>query len=72
MTNDLPHWDLSNVYPGLESDQFQQAVRQIKAQLEDLDGYLESHNIAHGGPVPSRPAELADVISGKFITAKRF
>lgn len=64
MTEALPHWDLSNVYPGLESEQFQQAVGQMKAQLEDLDRYLESHKITRGGPVPSQPTELADLIGG--------
>ncbi|MEJ2734614.1 MAG: M3 family oligoendopeptidase [Anaerolineae bacterium] len=64
MTEALPHWDLSNVYPGLESEEFQRAVGQIKDQLEDLDQYLERHNIARGGPVPSQPGKLAGRISG--------
>lgn len=64
MSESLPHWDLSNVYPGLESEEFQKAVRQIKAQLEDLDEYLATHKIALGGPVPSEPAELAGRIAG--------
>jgi len=64
MTEALPHWDLSNVYPGLESEEFQQAVGQIKDQLDDLDKYLQSYKIAREGPVPSQPAELAGRISG--------
>ena len=42
-TNDLdplPHWDLSNVYPGLESKGFLQAIDDLKARLGDLDSYL--------------------------------
>jgi hypothetical protein len=35
----LPHWDLSNVYPGLESEEFAQAVGQVKA---DLDGWTSA------------------------------
>jgi pepF/M3 family oligoendopeptidase len=64
MTEAVPHWDLSSVYPGLESEEFQKAVGQIKAQLEDLDEYLASHKIARGGPVPSEQAALAEIIGG--------
>ena len=60
----LPHWDLSNVYPGLESEEFGQAISQIKAQLEDLDQYLGTKEIARGGTVPQDPAALAETISG--------
>lgn len=60
----LPHWDLSNVYPGLESEEFKNATSQIKAQLEGLDQYLAANEIARGGPVPPEPAALADIIAG--------
>ena len=42
----LPHWDLSNVYPGLESEPFTQAVGDLRARLDDLDQYLTDHQIA--------------------------
>ena len=47
MTNEtLPHWDMSNVYPGLESDEFENATSQAKAKIEDLDQYLAANKIA--------------------------
>ncbi len=64
MTEALPHWDLSNIFPSLESEEFKRAVGQIKAKLEDLDEYLATHEIARGGPAPSEPAELAGRIGG--------
>jgi pepF/M3 family oligoendopeptidase len=65
MTNEtLPHWDLSNVYPGLESDEFRSDTSQIKTQLEDLDQYLAAAQIAKGGPVPEDPTVLAETIAG--------
>ncbi len=60
----LPHWDLSNVYPGLESEAFKKDVRRMERQLDELDEYLLAQGIARGGPVPSDPAELARVIGG--------
>ncbi len=59
-----PHWDLSNVYPGLESAEFKEAVNHAQAQLEELDRYLATNQITRGGPVPQDPAELAQIIGG--------
>ncbi len=65
MTNEtLPHWDLSNVYPGLESKEFANATSQIKAKLEELDRYLAANEITRGGAVPQEPATLAEIIAG--------
>jgi pepF/M3 family oligoendopeptidase len=60
----LPHWDLSNVYPDLESKGFNQAVGQLKNQLDDLDSYIGDHHIAKGGAKPADSAQLADIIGG--------
>jgi pepF/M3 family oligoendopeptidase len=63
-SNTLPHWDLSNVYPGLESEAFSQAVDEAQRKLDGLDDYLETHQIAPGAE-PSADAEaLAEVIGG--------
>lgn len=61
----VPRWDLSNVYPGLESDQFEAAVQDLKAQLDELDAYLQAHRIekSEGGPAQSNPDELARVLA---------
>ena len=61
----LPHWDLSNVYPGLESDEFALAVGQVRAGLDELDEYLSSHQIARRGTLPAGgPPALAAAIGG--------
>lgn len=36
-TNTIPHWDLSNVYPSLESNKFDQAISLIKDQIDTLE-----------------------------------
>jgi len=65
MTNEtLPHWDLSNVYPGLDSKEFENATSEVKAKLEELDLYLAAKEITRGGAVPQDPATLAEIIAG--------
>lgn len=32
----LPHWDLSNVFPALESDELKAAIARFDAQLGEL------------------------------------
>jgi pepF/M3 family oligoendopeptidase len=61
----LPHWDLSNVYPGLESEEFKRAVGRLKADLDDLDDYLSAHGIERQGNVlDGDPIAVAATIGG--------
>ncbi|MGB9299790.1 MAG: M3 family oligoendopeptidase [Anaerolineae bacterium] len=60
----LPHWDLSNVYPGLESQEFADAVGEAKAKLDDMDEYLSKHQISRTGARPGGAKRLAEIISG--------
>ena len=65
MTNGaLPHWDLSNVYPNLESEELAGASSQFKTMLEDLDQYLEDNQIGKDGSVPQDPEAVAKTIAG--------
>jgi hypothetical protein len=61
----VPRWDLSNVYPGLESDQFEAAVQDLKTQLDELDAYTQAHRIgkSENGPVQGNTDELARVLA---------
>jgi pepF/M3 family oligoendopeptidase len=60
----IPRWDVSNVYPGLESPEFRQAVEQLKAQISDLDAYLAAHSITPGATVAGDAQALAGTIGG--------
>lgn len=42
----LPHWDLDNIFPGLESESFNQAVSDLCAQVDELDVFLTDHHIS--------------------------
>lgn len=60
----LPHWDLTSVYPSLESGQFRKDSERLEELLDDLDSYVAGRGIARDGKRPSGPAELADTIGG--------
>lgn len=62
----LPHWDLSNVYPSLDSDAFAQAIDTFKTQLDDLDKYLATHHVSRSPeqmPDLSNSVKLAEIVS---------
>jgi pepF/M3 family oligoendopeptidase len=40
MTTPIPHWDLSNVFPSLESQEFDAAVASVKSQIDELEKYF--------------------------------
>jgi pepF/M3 family oligoendopeptidase len=64
LSESIPHWDLSSVYPGLDSVEFKQAMDQLQAQLDDLDSYLLAQQITRSATVNASPIELAQVIAG--------
>ncbi len=55
----LPRWDLSNVYPSLDSDQFRKAMSDLSRQVNDLDGYLDEHHISRETSDKSRTTDKA-------------
>ncbi|MDF1514999.1 MAG: M3 family oligoendopeptidase [Anaerolineae bacterium] len=63
-THPIPHWDLSNVFPGLDSPAFNQAVDAFKSDLSDLEGYLDTHQIGESGDMPVEAAEFAATTAG--------
>jgi hypothetical protein len=67
----LPHWDLSNVYAGLESDEFRRDLYRLKLQLADLDRYLSDQRISRTGLRLPDSSRLAHVISGYLTRRNR-
>ena len=62
---ELPEWDLSNVYPGLESDEFSEAKTQLTVAVEDLKTYLEDHRISPEIAQEERESPaLAEIMAG--------
>ena len=42
----LPRWDLSNVYPSLDSDSLKKGFANLNSQADALDEFLEGHKIS--------------------------
>jgi len=45
LTERLPRWDLSNVYPGLDSDEFVTAYQDAVRKLDEIEDYLDQNQI---------------------------
>lgn len=70
MPQTLPHWDLSNVYPGLESPEFAAAMTDFAGQLDELEAFFTGRiagTDAHT-PLPML-AELAGEAIDRFNAA---
>ncbi len=64
VTQRLPHWDLSNVYPSLAAPEYAQAIQQAVARLEDLENFSRLHQINGSAPVVETVDQLTLVING--------
>src|SRR5208337_1715187 len=65
----LPHWDLSNVYPSLESEQFRTAIESLKGQIAELEAYCTQYRIGRteSGLSPLETSLLKE-IADEYIT----
>src|SRR5436190_6517910 len=59
----LPHWDLSNVYPALDSPEFLAAVDDLTQKLDGLERFLDEHQVGRGHPAAA-PTQMEAVASG--------
>lgn len=64
----VPRWDLSNVYPSLDSDQFEAAVKDLEVQLDEIEEFQQSHKIEKGVDGPAQSGDdLARVLSELLV-----
>lgn len=54
----LPHWDLSGVFPGLDSSEFGSAFKEVVKAIEDLLKVFDEHEIAQRPASPITPEEV--------------
>ncbi|MBD3235336.1 MAG: M3 family oligoendopeptidase [Candidatus Eisenbacteria bacterium] len=52
----LPHWDLSNIYSGLEAEDFRGDLKKLQQMLDALDTAIEQHGI---GRLDAPPRDIA-------------
>ena len=63
--NDLPRWDMTNVFPSLDSEAFAAANENFKQQVNDLEKYLQENSIHPDAELTvTDPAKLAEIIKG--------
>ena len=41
---EVPRWDLSNVYPDLDSKEFKAAVQELEKQLDGIEAYQKARH----------------------------
>jgi pepF/M3 family oligoendopeptidase len=58
----VPHWDLSNVYPSLESKEFETALTSVKNQLNELETFFVEKLNPSDAQTPVN--QLAETTSG--------
>ena len=70
MAVSAPRWDLTNVYPSLESKEFNAAVDEFKKQAADLDDYfVEVVSKTDASTPPDQLGPIVDEVVGRFNAA---
>jgi len=61
----LPRWNMENVFPGLDSDEFKQANETFAQQVDELEKYLKTNQIHPNAEITTTdPVQLASLIRG--------
>lgn len=60
VAGELPRWDLSNVYPGLDSELFRADGERLKSDIAVAEAYLAAELPKAG--VEAGPQRVADVL----------
>ncbi|MCX6026715.1 MAG: M3 family metallopeptidase, partial [Chloroflexi bacterium] len=48
LTEKLPHWNLSSIFPGLESPEFERGIAELKTHIDALDAAMEAQGMRRG------------------------
>ncbi len=70
-TETLPHWQLSSIFPDLESQEFAKAKAELKSKVEHLDALISEHDIrAQSEPlITKNTLETFEVLINRFNEA---
>lgn len=66
MTTSAPHWDLTNVYPSLDSKQFKNAIKQYKTMLDDMEIFLTKASKANSKTDAKKLGKLLGEATNRF------
>mgnify|MGYP002640041143 CR=1 FL=1 len=66
-TSTPPHWDLSNIYPALNSPEFTAALKDLNAQLDGLDTFFAEKVATENATAPAEKlAKVAEELIERF------
>ncbi len=54
MTLSVPRWDLTNIYPALDSKEFKNAVKKYKQTLDELETFIDNKVVKAGAKTDSK------------------
>lgn len=66
MTVSAPRWDLTNVYPSLDSKQYKNAVKKYQASLDELEAFLKKAGKATSQTEPKKLGKLLGEAVDRF------
>lgn len=58
----IPHWDMSNIFPGLETPEFVGAAETLRAKIESFEKFIEVNGIGEDAEPPANPSDLANLM----------
>jgi len=58
MTASAPRWDMTNVYPSLESKEFKNAIKKYKSMLDDMEVFFKKASKADSKMEPKKLGKL--------------
>lgn len=68
MTSSIPRWDLTNVYPALDSKQFKNAVKKYKSLLDEMEIFLTKASKADSKTDSKKLGKLLGEATDRFNT----
>ena len=66
MTATAPRWDMTNVYPSLDSRQYKNAIKKYKSALDELEPFLKRASKANSKTDPKRLGKLLGEAVDRF------
>jgi len=63
-TEELPRWDLTNVYPSIESEEFDKDLEKVNKLLDELDKFIEDNKVERLDAPPEDLEAAAGVLDG--------
>jgi oligoendopeptidase F len=66
-TQELPHWDVSNIFPGIESQEFEAAYQEAKLNLDSLEKFMQINQISRDNQHPAEDILAIGVKTSELI-----